>query len=127
MAPSSENTERWNCGKVAVITRGRRFVFILRDELENPPREGIDARAEEGTLRSMKTPTKSIMLAAAAIAGLMTGCATQKKECPAGKSCPVKKGEKAKCGSKADCSSKHTCRGNGNCGAKSACNARKSS
>jgi hypothetical protein len=96
------------------------------NERENTQRTEIDARAKDGTLRSMKTPTKSIMLAAAAIAGLMTGCATQKKECTTG-SCGVKKGEKAKCGTKADCSSKHTCRGKGNCGAKGACNTKKPS
>lgn len=70
----------------------------------------------------MKTETKSIMLAAAAIAGLLTGCATkeQKKEC-----CGVTKGEKAHGSSKADCGAKHSCRGSGNCGAKGNCSAKK--
>lgn len=89
--------------------------------------KGLTPAKTKAHFALMKTPTKSIMLAAAAIAGLMTGCATQKKECPVGKGCAVKKGEKASCGAKADCSSKHTCRGQGNCGAKSACNAKKSS
>jgi hypothetical protein len=90
-------------------------------ECENAQRVKIDAEAEAGRLHAMKTETKSIMLAAAAIAGLLTGCATheQKKEC---KSCDVSaKGHKASCGTKADCSSKHTCRGKGNCGAKGNC------
>jgi hypothetical protein len=83
----------------------------------------IQKRAD---LRAMKTETKTIMLAAAAIAGLLTGCATreQKKEC---KTCDVSsvKGHKASCGTKADCSSKHTCRGKGNCGGRNGCGAKR--
>jgi hypothetical protein len=93
-------------------------------KFENPQRVRIDACLEKGRLRAMKTETKSIMLAAAAIAGLLTGCATheQKKQCT---TCDVSsaKGHKASCGTKADCSSKHTCRGKGNCGGKGGCGA----
>jgi hypothetical protein len=66
------------------------------------------------------------MLAAAAIAGLLTGCATheQKKECKACDATSVK-GHKASCGTKADCSSKHTCRGKGNCGGRNGCGAKR--
>lgn len=62
----------------------------------------------------MKTETKSLMLAAAAMAGLLTGCATQKKECP---TCGATKTEKAK----ADCGAKHGCQGKNSCGGKNGC------
>lgn len=65
----------------------------------------------------MKTQTTSLMLAAAAIAGLLTGCATPKKEeCH---NCPATKTQKGK----ADCSAKHSCQGKNGCSAKGSCGA----
>lgn len=53
----------------------------------------------------------------AAIAGLVTGCASApKKEC---KGCHVSgKSDKVSCGTKASCTSKSACSGKGNCGTK---------
>ena len=114
----AESVAPQKSAETAVCRTGRGSSKIRRVE--------IDAAAEDGRLRAMKTEAKSIMLAAAAIAGLLTGCATheQKKEC---KTCDVStKGHKASCGAKADCSAKHSCRGNGSCGAKGNCAAKKS-
>jgi predicted component of type VI protein secretion system len=65
----------------------------------------------------MKMTPQSI-LAAAALAGLLTGCSTApKKECK-GASCKMCAGEKSNCGAKGNCTSKATCRAKGNCSAK---------
>jgi hypothetical protein len=66
----------------------------------------------------MKSPAKAFLLAAAAMTGLLTGCATApKKECH---QCQMKS-DKSNCGTKANCSSKSTCRAGGNCAARSGC------
>lgn len=55
---------------------------------------------------------------AAAMAGLVTGCASApKKECKHG--CQVSgKSDKVSCGTKASCTSRSTCSAKGNCGTK---------
>lgn len=65
----------------------------------------------------MKTPAKAL-IAMAALAGMISGCASHppKQEC---KSCHMGKPlDKGGCGTKAGCSSKNGCRANGNCSTK---------
>lgn len=64
----------------------------------------------------MKFQTRTVIIVAA-MAGLMTGCASPApKEC---KRCVLGgKSDKVSCGTKSACSSKSSCRANGNCGTK---------
>jgi len=64
----------------------------------------------------MRTEAKAFIIIAA-MAGLVTGCATApKKEC---KRCEMNsKSGKDSCGAKSSCTSKATCRAKGNCDAK---------
>lgn len=65
----------------------------------------------------MRTEAKAIIIVAA-MAGLMTGCASPApKEC---KGCCMKgtTSDKVSCGTKSGCSSKNGCRAKGNCGTK---------
>ena len=67
----------------------------------------------------MKNHTKTLIMVAA-MAGLLTGCASDggKKECKCSSNGSSCKGDKESCGSKNGCSGKNGCRAKGNCGTK---------
>jgi hypothetical protein len=79
----------------------------------------VVAGGREKQVKLMKIRPKSVLFAAA-LTGLLAGCASQsnnKMECKKPLSTDMK-GDKDSCGTKGNCTSKATCRSKGNCNTK---------